>query len=453
MPNQTPAPLCFILMPFGVKQTAAGQSINFNAVYEQIIKPAVIAAGLEPLRADEEKYGGVIHKAMFERLLLCDYAVADLTSANANVFYELGVRHAQRPASTALIFAEGHGALPFDVTNLRSLPYKLTKKGKPKQAKKDRKALTEKLKTQREHPSQDSPLYQTLNNYPDIQHLKTDTFIKQANYSEQVKGKLADARAIGQKEEGLKKAVKKISRILEQQKPLTDAEPGILVDILLSYRACSAWAEMVELVKHLPKELKQTVLVQEQYGLALNRDQQSAKAEKVLKVLIDQYGPSPETLGILGRVYKDLWEKAVKAKQNSKAKGYLKKAIDTYVAGFNTDWRDAYPGINALTLMAQSDELDPRAAELNSVVSFAVKQKIAQGKPEYWDYATLLELAVLACNQDKAEECLSETLILKSAIWERETTARNLDLIRRCYKQKGQKVDWIQEIIQALLEN
>ena len=41
---------------------------------------------------------------MFERLVLCEYAVADLTTANANVFYELGVRHAVRPFSTVLLF-------------------------------------------------------------------------------------------------------------------------------------------------------------------------------------------------------------------------------------------------------------------------------------------------------------------------------------------------------------
>jgi hypothetical protein len=29
---------------------------------------------------------------MFERLILCEYAVCDLTSANANAFYELGLQ-------------------------------------------------------------------------------------------------------------------------------------------------------------------------------------------------------------------------------------------------------------------------------------------------------------------------------------------------------------------------
>ncbi|MGB8719323.1 MAG: hypothetical protein WCD46_08425, partial [Desulfobacterales bacterium] len=84
-------PLCFVLMPFGKKPATAGALVDFDAVYAQLIAPAVAAAGLEPIRADEEAAGGIIQKPMFERLLLCPFAVADLTTANANVFYELGV--------------------------------------------------------------------------------------------------------------------------------------------------------------------------------------------------------------------------------------------------------------------------------------------------------------------------------------------------------------------------
>src|SRR5689334_19559671 len=105
-------PLCFILMPFGKKPASDGRLVNFDVVYEHLIRPAVVTAGLEPLRADEEMSGGLIHKPMFERLILCEYAVADLTTANANVFYELGLRHAVRPATTVLIFAKGVGQLP-----------------------------------------------------------------------------------------------------------------------------------------------------------------------------------------------------------------------------------------------------------------------------------------------------------------------------------------------------
>src|SRR3954453_16918779 len=124
-------PLCFVLMPFGQKLSVGGPAIDFAAVYKGLIAPAIDQAGLEPLRADEEMSGGVIHKPMFERLILCEYAVADLTTANANVFYELGVRHSVRPWSTILLFAEGGTQLPFDVRPLRAVPYRLGADGKP----------------------------------------------------------------------------------------------------------------------------------------------------------------------------------------------------------------------------------------------------------------------------------------------------------------------------------
>src|ERR1051325_5634507 len=86
--------LCFVLMPFGRKQAPdSSLVIDFDAVYGEIIKPAIDDAGLEPLRADEEMTGGVIHKPMFERLILCRFAVADMTTANANVFYERCEEH------------------------------------------------------------------------------------------------------------------------------------------------------------------------------------------------------------------------------------------------------------------------------------------------------------------------------------------------------------------------
>src|SRR5690606_15942586 len=59
---------------------------------------------------------------MYERLLYCEFAGADLSFANANVFYELGIRHAVKPFTTVSIF-EANTKLPFDVAPLRALPY------------------------------------------------------------------------------------------------------------------------------------------------------------------------------------------------------------------------------------------------------------------------------------------------------------------------------------------
>src|SRR3954452_20376585 len=133
-------PLCFVLMAVNTKKEASGRAIEFDAVYRDLIEPAIRQAGLQALRADEELSGGIIHKAMFERLILCEYAVADLTMANANVFYELGVRHAVRPWSTVLLHA-GTTRMPFDVAMLRALSYQLSDAGLPDHVENDRELL------------------------------------------------------------------------------------------------------------------------------------------------------------------------------------------------------------------------------------------------------------------------------------------------------------------------
>ena len=46
-----PRPLCFVLMPFGSKPDASGTVVDFDAVYRELVAPAVEEVGLEPLRA------------------------------------------------------------------------------------------------------------------------------------------------------------------------------------------------------------------------------------------------------------------------------------------------------------------------------------------------------------------------------------------------------------------
>src|SRR5687767_11587621 len=187
-------PLCFVVMPFGVKPDGRGGSIDFDAVYEDLIVPAVARADLQPLRADQELVGGIVHKPMFERLLLCDYAIADLTCANANVFYELGVRHAVRPATTLVIFGKRH-APPFDVNYVRGMPYELGARNEfaANDAAALRDALLKRLNELRAlavgAAVTDSPLFQLLTDYgaPDIARLKTDTFRDRVEYAASTK--------------------------------------------------------------------------------------------------------------------------------------------------------------------------------------------------------------------------------------------------------------------------
>lgn len=434
-------PLCFVLMPFGRKPAADGRMVDFDAVYESLIRPAVVAAEMEPLRADEEMTGGVIHKPMYERLILCEYAVADLTTANANVFYELGLRHAIRPASTVLLFAQGLGQLPFDVAPLRAVPYQLGADGKPLAQGTDLDMLTTKLRDARKMMT-DSPVFQLVEGFPEIKRLKTDVFRDRVQYSTTLRQKLVQAR---------KEGIDAVRAVEQELGSVPDAEAGVVIDLFLSYRGVKGWDDMIALVQKMSAPLAATVLVQEQLGLALNRAGRGAEAERVLLDLLANRGPSSETYGILGRVYKDRWDAALKAGEKALARGLLDKAIDAYLKGFETDWRDAYPGINAVTLMELKDPPDPRRERLIPVVTYAVERRIASGKPDYWDHATLLELAVLAKDQQKAESALANALAAVRESWEPETTARNLKLIREARERRKELILWTNEVEQELL--
>jgi MAP3K TRAFs-binding domain len=392
------------------------------------------------LRADEEQSGGIIHKPMYERLILCDFAVADLTTANANVFYELGLRHAVRRHSTIMVFAEG-GRLPFDVNGLRALPYRLSADGKPDAPSKTIETLAAWLIAAKQRAVIDSPLYQLVQDYPDIQREKTDVFRDRVEYSAVAKKRLAAARQAG------------IDALRAEEHGLgsvADTDSGIVVDLMLSYRAVKGWNDMIALVERMARPLAETVLVQEQLGFALNRAGRGDEAEQVLTALIERRGPSSETYGLLGRVYKDRWEAALGAGDTFSAAGWLEHAIDAYLKGFEADWRDAYPGVNAVTLMELQDPPDPRRDALVPVVAYAVARRIAAGKPDYWDYATQLELAVLGRQEAKAVSACGKALARVRESWEPETTVRNLRLIREARARRGEVLPWAASIESAL---
>jgi hypothetical protein len=176
------------------------------------------------------------------------------------------------------------------------------------------------------------------------------------------------------------------------------------------------------------RKLSETAAVQELIGFAQNRLGQSRAAEKTLTQLIEERGPSSEVNGLLGRVYKDDWKQAKEAGDTRTARSCLKKAIDTYLTGFETDWRDPYPGVNAVTLMEVAD--DPRRHELIHAVRYSTNRRLARKvKADYWDHATSLELAILADDTSAADVALDETLSAARELWQLETTAENLHLI------------------------
>ena len=443
---KAPRPLCFVLMPFGRKTDAAGRTTDFDAVYREIIAPAVNEAELDPIRADEEKIGGAIHKPMFERLMLCNYAVADITGANPNVYYELGIRHAMRPRSTVILFAAGT-TLPFDIALLRGIPYQTNEQGVPSSPAGCVAAIAKQLREAKDNPHDDSPLFQLLDYMPrnEVDHTKTIRFATASTIRRS--SRIASPMRCG-------RASRRSRRTVDDPafKNLHDLETGVIVDMFLTLRDVKAHKEMIDLFQRMPEPLQRARIVREQYAFALNREGKAQEATAVLKAVIDEFGSSSETNGLLGRVYKDQWDAAKKAGAGAlQVRGLLKLAAETYLAGFQADWRDAYPGVNAVTLMELMDTPPPIQAEILPVVRFSAAQK-AKASGDYWDFATLMELAVLARDESGAMEHAEIALTKAQFDWHLETTERQLKLIRETRAARGEQIPWIKDLEDALAE-
>jgi hypothetical protein len=242
-------PVCFVIMPFGKKVNAEGQTIDFDRIYHELIYAAIEAAKMESVRADEETVNGIIHKPMYERLILCDYAVADLTSSNANVLYELGIRHAVKPYTTINIYAKG-SKLPFDVNGVRCMPYSYDVTKGLTNKEKDIDALAKKLINAKRKKDTDSPVYQLVDGISfqnSVAHQKTDIFREQVEYNQQLKDLLQRTRENRKlKNDAI---VNELDKIVVSQIDVENEEAGVLIDVMLSYRSLSAFDKMISFIQ------------------------------------------------------------------------------------------------------------------------------------------------------------------------------------------------------------
>jgi tetratricopeptide (TPR) repeat protein len=122
--------ICFVIMPFG-KKKVGDQEVDFDFIYNQVFLPAIAAVDLsadegggklQPRRTDQDYFSSDISQDMFEYIEYSRFALADISGLNANVFYELGVRHRAHESGTA-IFHQESGPPPFDIGQIKAFPY------------------------------------------------------------------------------------------------------------------------------------------------------------------------------------------------------------------------------------------------------------------------------------------------------------------------------------------
>lgn len=113
---------CFVIMP--ISDVDGYEKGHFGRVYEYLIKPACEAAGYKVDRADDTSKTNMIIVDILQKAMKYDMAICDISSRNANVFYELGFRQAFN-MKTVLI-KDKKTVMPFDISSIRTLSYSET---------------------------------------------------------------------------------------------------------------------------------------------------------------------------------------------------------------------------------------------------------------------------------------------------------------------------------------
>lgn len=318
--------ICFVVMGFGKKTDyESGRTLDLDATYDAIIKPAAEAENLRCIRADEIIHSGTIDTEMYEMLLRADLVVADISTGNINAVYELGVRHALRPNSTILM-KEQEGHLYFDLNHVSTFHYKhLGEDIGAKEAIRAKRDLQALIHQTLSSSKPDSPVYTYLPNLqqPSLTSEQYETLLDETEaYQENLSGYIRTGNQALR--DGLFGDAITAFTAADEMKP---NDPHITQQLALAtYKS------------KLPSEL--SALIE---GL------------KILERLHPKQSNDPETLGITGAIFKRLW-------LLTSDRAQLDQAIYFYGRGFDIR-RDYYNGENLATCYNYRAEVQTKRDE------------------------------------------------------------------------------------------
>ncbi len=173
-------------------------------------------------------------------------------------------------------------------------------------------------------------------------------------------------------------------------------------------------------------------------GLSLARSGATDRANAVLEGLRQEGQAGEETLGMLGRTYKDL---AMQASNAAAREQYLRRAAEIYAQGFENTG-GYWSGINAATMNLLIGNVDS-ASTLASRVREQCKQAVfKEGVDEYWPLAALGEAALILRNWSEAEDWYGRAAQAGAGRHgDLHSTRRNAHLILQHWKIDPKEID------------
>lgn len=401
-------PLCFVIMGFGKKSDpSTGKTLDLDQTYKNIIKPAVEQAGYTCVRADEIQESGIIDKSMYALLMQAELVIADISTYNPNAIYELGIRHAVRPFST-IVLKEQDGKIPFDLDHTRMFTYAhLGEDIGADEAARCTKSLKELVDTVTQKRMIDSPLYEYISSVqpPTLPENEYESTIKELASREKHIFALVENALLLMKESNFAEAAK----VWERASAKIPTEPYFI----------------------------------QQRALCIYKSGQPSPGLALIDALsvITQLEPDgqtndPETLGITGAIYKNLW-------QISQDPNYLDRAIAYYGKCYKIR-NDYYTGENYALCLNIKGSIDTNPDEqiycrmeaakarqniISTLESLMASETFDKRADRKWIYATLSQCYFALRIDDRSSEY--EQLFLQSQPldWEAETFYRTRKLL------------------------
>lgn len=147
---------CFVITPIGEDGTTIRRHID--GIIKAAIRPA-LEDKYEVSAAHEHTKTGSINNQVITAIYTADLVVANLTTLNPNVMYELAVRHALKKP-VIMIMEKGDVKLPFDVINERTIFYINDSQGVL-----DLRDEIKRVEASINPDNVSNPIYDALNNY------------------------------------------------------------------------------------------------------------------------------------------------------------------------------------------------------------------------------------------------------------------------------------------------
>lgn len=418
-------PICFVVMPFGTKDTGVKDSesparVDFDSLWRQAIKPAIEALNYRAVRADEDR-GTLIIVEMIERLIYSDLVVADISIANANVYYEVGLRHAAHTRGCVLIGSDWSKPV-FDVDQMRRIPY-------PNPVERIDRATAQ-------------PIIDALTSgIPEAADSTSPAHEIHSRYSDDTQ-KHRRAHELAESLEEFEALYQKMQSILERPgserqqataefikaHPAAQIHSTYLASMILPFvrDALGDWQKTIAYIDSLPAVIRKTSFVQEQRALASSKDGDHHGAIAALRTLISLSGPTPERLGLVGGRYKKLYRESIE--QGKPHPPYLKDAIASYEAGMHLDLNEYYCSCNLPSLYRERNGQGDhdRAIAVAAASRLACERARQRGSDDPWLPPTLLGLAFSEGNLEAVEQLCDEITGKSGIDWQLESTLSDL---------------------------